>query len=419
LQFYPPGWVPWPASQFINGGSSCDAHQWCAAMLIFSLQRNETVADANGARLLNNTDCQLRSGLESFNFAFLTHSGVPQAPPSPLFQTTAGTFTPHPGQALFMNPGDSIAVDIRDTPDGLRASLQDLSTGQSGSMTASIANGFQQVVFAPTATTCSSRPYAFHPMYATSSEHTRVPWAAHSYNNAFSDEIGHFEYCPHVVSADGSGELGTFVCASQTTASDPGGTDADDNDPHNANCAPASLSTLIKIDGCTATDDDFDGPAYTAVWPGSAGNQNVERQRSPEPLRFTAPSFNGNQSFARIAFEADLAAIEASQGCDTTTGNGCTNPPLAAQFYPLYSTARSLSVGLGGGNGAGASSDDGHSKCVWQFGGSNIVGTTNTFGGSATTEYGRLIPLVYPRPAGPVTRFNDYRRVLTSNPCDQ
>ena len=32
-------------------------------------------------------------------------------------------------------------------------------------------------------------------MYSTSSEHTRVPWAAHSYNVAFSDEIGHFEYC--------------------------------------------------------------------------------------------------------------------------------------------------------------------------------------------------------------------------------
>src|SRR6267378_522010 len=65
----------------------------------------------------------------------------------------------------------------------------------SGSMTASAQNGFQQVIFAPNATTCSSRPYDFHPMYATSSEHTRVPWAAHSYNVVFSDEIGHFEYC--------------------------------------------------------------------------------------------------------------------------------------------------------------------------------------------------------------------------------
>jgi hypothetical protein len=43
------------------------------------------------------------------------------------------------------------------------------------------------------ASTCIQTPYAFHPMYATSSEHTRVPGAAHSYNVAFSDEIGHFE----------------------------------------------------------------------------------------------------------------------------------------------------------------------------------------------------------------------------------
>src|SRR5262245_63665620 len=31
LQFYPPGWAPWPP------GVSCDAHKWCAAMAIFSL----------------------------------------------------------------------------------------------------------------------------------------------------------------------------------------------------------------------------------------------------------------------------------------------------------------------------------------------------------------------------------------------
>ena len=62
-------------------------------------------------------------------------------------------------------------------------------------MTASVANGFAQVNYDPTAATCTQTPYAFHPMYATSSEHTRVPWAAHSYNVAFADEIGHFEYC--------------------------------------------------------------------------------------------------------------------------------------------------------------------------------------------------------------------------------
>ena len=31
LQFYPPGWAPWPP------GVSCDPTKWCAAMAIFSL----------------------------------------------------------------------------------------------------------------------------------------------------------------------------------------------------------------------------------------------------------------------------------------------------------------------------------------------------------------------------------------------
>src|SRR5439155_16747925 len=137
---------------------------------------------------------------------------------------------------LFMNAGDVISIDVRDSRDGLRVRLDDLTSDGSGSMTASSDNGFQQIIFDPNAATCSSRPYDFHPMYSTSSEHTRVPWAAHSYNVAFSDEIGHFEYCPHVHSADGSNDLGTFVCDKGPTASDPAGSDADDQD---GNCAPA------------------------------------------------------------------------------------------------------------------------------------------------------------------------------------
>ena len=35
-------------------------------------------------------------------------------------------------------------------------------------------------------------------MYSTSSPKTRVLWAAHSYNIAFSDEIGHFDFCTHI-----------------------------------------------------------------------------------------------------------------------------------------------------------------------------------------------------------------------------
>src|SRR5690242_842176 len=35
VQFYPPGWAPWPA------GVSCDATKWCAAMAIFSLSQDQ------------------------------------------------------------------------------------------------------------------------------------------------------------------------------------------------------------------------------------------------------------------------------------------------------------------------------------------------------------------------------------------
>ena len=213
----------------------------------------------------------------------------------------------------------------------------------------------------------------------------------------------------------GTNELGTFICSSATTASDPTGTDPDDQD---GNCAPASMSTLIKIDGCTGTDDDFDGPAYKTVWPGSTNDAATERRLDPRPLRFTGPTFNGDRNFSRIAFEADLAAIEGSQGCSTITGAGCTNPPRAAQFYPIYTTARSLGARLPDGED-GQGDDANGSGCAWQFGGANIAGTTNTFGGTATSEFGSLVPLVYPRLAGPVTRFNDYRRVLSNNPCSQ
>jgi hypothetical protein len=375
---------------------------------IFSLSR------ADNTLTYNNDDCLARAGVEPFNFAFITLDGKPQGPPSPLFQTTQDTFTPHRGRTLFMNAGDTVTVDLRDTASGLRVSLNDLSSDTSGSMTASPANGFQQVIFDPNAALCSSRPYAFHPMYSTSSEHTRVPWAAHSYNIAFSDEIGHFEYCPKV---DGT-DIGTFTCVSATTASDPAGTDADD---HDGNCAPASASTRVRISGCTGTDDDFDSPAYHTVWPGSTHDLARERRLDPNPVRFTSPLFNGNRNYARVAFEADLAAIEGAQGCNRLSATNCTNPPRGAEFYPIFTTTRSLHANLGGDEQRGQDiqqgNDDRRSSCAWQFGGAFLPGTTNTFGGTSVTEYGELVTLIYPRPGGPSVRFNDYRHVLNNNPC--
>src|SRR5205814_6986919 len=190
--------------------------QWCAAVAIFSFNRDQNnLVD-------NNADCLKTVGIEPANFAFITKSGVPHAPAAPL-SLTLDSFTPNPATDLFMNAGDAIDLSIHDSANGLVVAINDATSGQSGSMTASVANGFAQVNFDPTAATCSQTPYAFHPMYATSSEHTRVPWAAHSYNVAFSDEIGHWEYCADVNTADG-------------TCNDPG-SDADD-----FFCLPASES---------------------------------------------------------------------------------------------------------------------------------------------------------------------------------
>jgi len=138
LQFYPPGWIPWPTWAEAIGADTCSPTQWCAAMNIFSLLEDPV----NGT--VQNPTCEARVGLETFQFAFVTKNGVTQAPPNPIDSTLA-TFTPDKQKDLFMNPGDQVQVSIHDTPNGVQAQLNDLSNNKSGSMTASPANGFTQI----------------------------------------------------------------------------------------------------------------------------------------------------------------------------------------------------------------------------------------------------------------------------------
>ncbi len=380
LQFYPPGWVPFQEA------ISCDATKWCAAMAIFSFNRNMNTGVDNNAACLNSV------GIEPANFSFITLNGKPHAPASPLGLTLA-SFTPNPATDLFMNAGDRLDISIHDSADGLVTQINDLTTGQSGSMTASVANGFAQVNYEPTASTCSQTPYAFHPMYSTSSEHTRVPWAAHSYNVSFSDEIGHFEYCNH---ANPNGK-----CV------DPGvGENAGNNkkDADDSACFNASESLAVRVGGCIATDNDFDGVSYQRTWPGSLSNPVLDAAVNPASVLFTSPTFGGGQNFSRVGFEADLPRIEAADFggiCNRATGAGCSNPPPGSNFYPFFSTRSDASVG-----------------CFWQLGGANIPGTTNTFGGSSSAVFGPLLFLDYPGPGNtPIHRTNDFRQVLSNNPC--
>jgi hypothetical protein len=366
LQFYPPGWVP------LGAGVSCDPTKWCAAMAVFGLSASPTS--------FNNDDCLERAGEEWVDYAFVTRNGRPQAPPDPLNQTAA-TFAPDPSKVLLMNAGDEVHISIHDSAAGLVNSLTDVTSGEHGSMTASVANGFAHPVFDPTATTCTEESYAFHPMYATSSQQTLVPWTVHTYNVSFSDEIGHFGYCSRAHKG---------VCV-RPGAGDP------TPDTDETSCFNANQSLLINVGGCVASDTDFDGTSYQRDWSGTLSDARIDRKLHSESFRITSPLTNG-RNYQRMAFETDLPAIEPC-GLD---GTGCVNPPDGAQFYPLYSTRRAD----GGG-------------CAWQEGGTHIPGTTNTFGGSSTTEYGPELASYYPGdpgfPAG--TYVSNFRRTLDSNPC--
>jgi hypothetical protein len=379
MQFYPPGWDSF----------GCDQTQWCAALNIDSFSSNSNTG------VPNNSDCLNRASEEYINFAFITKNGVPVGPPDPLDQTSA-TFTLTP-DVLFFNSGDHLRVSLQDTTNGFQVVIQDLTTGQSGSMTASAANEFGHPLYQPSASTCADQFYTFHPMYATSSPSTRVLWAAHSYNVAYSDEIGHFEYC----NAQSNG-----TCTS-AGVSDSGGVDGDD-----APCLTAPAGTAnhtVSLTGCFGTDSDFDSPDYFNNWPGTSSNPGLDGTLHAAPVVFTSPLFNGSQNYSQVAFDNDLPRIEfaTSPPCqrhvynpsDPSPGTGCVDPAPGTTFYPFYN----------------ASSTKG--RCAWYEGGAFTP--HNVYEGiTPSIEYGGLQEQIYPR-SGPETQgiFETFHRTLSSNPC--
>jgi len=388
MQFYPPGWI-----------NSNSPTQWTAALNIDSFQNNDNTGQGN------NPACAAITNGEYVNFAFIQTDGVPfpagsPSPLGPVVQLNANT--------LFMNPGDELVVTLADTQHGLKVTIRDLTTGQTGFMVASGANGFASVLWDPNGTNCDfathNLPHDFHPAYATSSEHTRVPGAAHSYNIAFSDEVGHFEYCSSVAQEGGA-------CTS-TPASDPP-TGLDD-----AFCFDAAFAAsfgLIPLGGCIDSDADFDGVPYrNNTWPGSFSNPSQDALFHAQPVVFSSPLFRDGEgemrNFSRIAFEADLPRVEGGtvppcqrhlqNPSDTNPGTGCVNPPVGADFYPIYTTRLDAR------------------GCQWQEGGPFIPGTLNDFGGNSQSEYGPIQASFYPAPNfEPQYIYENFHRTLPFNPC--
>jgi hypothetical protein len=436
MQFYPPGWVAWPP------GVSCSGTQWCAALNIDSYSQNMNTGQ------YNNPVCQAY-GIEYVNFAFITTSGVPQpnSPPNPI-QATLNTYTPNPNYDLFMNQGDVIKLLIHDTPNGVQVVLNDLTTGQSGSMTASAANGFGQELFAPNASTCTLVPYNFHPMYSTSSPNTRVVWAAHSYNVAFSDEIGHFEYCgSNAVQDTTDPYLGpTTTCVVKYSGDKDGSASGYEDDveclgPNPTDSTNSYTSTKVDISGCigydpiTGGDPDFDAVTYTHSWPGTA-TPAQDAALHPTPLEFTSFLFHNTatkslDNYQRVAFENDLPRIEldvnngpGATPCNRSTGYDCTDPPTPSWnggnpvFYPIYTTTIEASQYL-----------PTFISCVWQYGGNfnqyhpfQPNYPLHTFGGTAGSEFGTAFnPYYYPSStsghASVEYKMDDFRNILNYNAC--
>jgi hypothetical protein len=377
LQFYPPGYVQqW-------NGFSCSATRWCAALTIDSL-----AIDPYTGTQLNNT-CAGKVGLEYVNFAYLTHSGKPQGPPNPVDFTPGASGNPNPHKVFFLNQGDHFALTLHDTQHGLQASVKDKTTRQSGSMTASAANGFGQVKYAPTGTGCTNIPYSFHPMYSTSTPQTTVPWAAATYNVAVDTEVGHFDFCSKVDTTTG------------TCVGDEGvGSNKEPADSDDYGCFAPSQSTLIKIGGCEGENLGYDGTSYLPDWPNGTASR-------PTPFMITSPLSGAayNTNYPRIAFNTDLPDIESGNGyCNTQTGAGCSLYPQTddngapAAFYPYYTT------GTVGG------------ACYWAPG-QDVPGfSTSDYG--KNTQYGSLLKVTYPELHGTISRsYNDFQGVLPNNPC--
>ena len=360
--------------------SSCDNSHWCAAMTIDSLECNVT------GRHCNN-NC-----IEPVNFGLIQTNGVPTGPPSPQLADLA-TFTPN-ANTLLMNPGDRIRVQIFDnhTAGALETRVSDLSTGQSGFMIASAANGFMNTSIG----NCKGTPFNFQPEYSSAAPGNIVPWAALEANILTQFEIGHFTPCTSL-SGSGTFTVGTFTDQFATTCHGPyedtASLDSRNPEGSDAPCYPAGdthggVAPPNEVTGCPgvigpfspSSDLDYDGTSYWPDWPNSTTPGTF-----PAPFFQQQPTTNGGATYPQMQFETDAPATEAS--C-MPTGQGCAVPPPGGpgNFYPYWTQA------LVGG------------QCVWEFGqmtNGNTFGADAQYNGPTARFFGTLASPIMTNPTCP------------------
>jgi hypothetical protein len=370
LQFYPPGFAP-----FVDS-ISCDNTHWCSALTIDSLE-----CTGNGSGPCN------QNCTEPVNFGFIQNNGVPTGPPSPQLSDLA-TVTPN-GHTLLMKPGDVIRVRMFDAKvaggHALEARETDLTTGQSGYMIASAANGFMNT----NPFDCTGTPFNFQPEYSSARAQNIIPWGIGPYmiNNQY--EIGHFEPCTSV-SGPQTFTTGSFTDTYYTTCSGPYESAADTSatyEPDDSPCYKAGdthggTAAPNVVTGCDVFFDaigdlDYDGTPYYADWPNS-----VKPNSFPSSFLQLQPTTVGGHGYPQIQFVTDSSATQFNTNCNLVTGSGCVLPPKGpGKFYPYFTQAK-----VGG-------------ACVWEFGN---MQNGNTFGKDA--QYGSVGPTTLGAFAGPIRR---------------
>jgi len=335
VQFYPPGEAPF----FDN--ISCDNTHWCASLHINDLECTLNFGHCN-------TNCE-----EPTNFAFIQKDGVPTGPAGPQVATLA-TDTPNE-QTLLMNPGDTIKVHIFDSAlsgggHALEVAIDDMTTGESGFMQASAANGYM----ATNIGNCKGIPFNYEPEYSTAKQGNIVPWAALQTNISTQYEIGHWTPCSSLSDPasnfDGlinftAGDEFWLTCngpyedaAGADSANDEGfGGDAfcyPAGDTHDA-LSPFGISAPPNtMTGCLDflnNDIDFDSTSYWADWPTGI----APTDKTPGSFVQAAPTTNG-QLYEQSFFQTDVGLSEPTCGDDIS---GCTVPPAGpGHFYPYWST---------------------------------------------------------------------------------
>jgi hypothetical protein len=374
LQFYPPGFGPW-----VDAPSFDNTH-WGAALTVDSLEATQ------GFRSINE-NC-----VEPVNFSFIQRNGVPPGPPSPQLVDLASNI-PN-GQTLLMNPGDRIRVHIFDAPvpgggKALETEVRDLTTGESGFMQASAANGFMNTSI----TDCSGTPFNFQAEYSTAKPNNISPWGAGTESISAAFETGHFVPCTSLSGparlklAPGVSDKYFNNCAGPYEEAAPGGDGEGALEPSDAECYPqgdthGGLASAFPdtITGCLDTllqngDLDFDGTAYWPEWPTS-----TTPTANPSTFQFQPPTSGAaHQPYAAYQFQTDAAFSELST-CAPNRPQGCTVPPPNApgKFYPYWTLATSPA-----------------NACIFEFGN---VQSGNTFGGTA--QYGKLNPNNFPDLSG-------------------